>query len=90
MTVCRGHRGAALALRWFDDGAVVFDEATGSLHALETAAALALEQCLAQTECTATSLVRWLADVHGLAVDAETVQAWLTTFEALNYVTCRP
>lgn len=90
MPVCRGHRGAALALRWFDDGAVVFDEATGSLHALETAAAMALEQCLSGTGCTAPSLVRWLEDAHGLAVDTDTVQLWLDTFEALNFVTCRP
>ena len=49
MTVCRGHRGASLVLRWFDDGVVVFDEATGSLHALEPAAAMALER-IGETE----------------------------------------
>jgi PqqD family protein of HPr-rel-A system len=89
MPVCRGRRGAALSLRWFDDGAVVFDEATGSLHALEPAAAMALQHCLSGAEWSAQSLARTMSEVHGLAVDIETAQAWLAAFAALNFVVCR-
>jgi PqqD family protein of HPr-rel-A system len=90
MTVCRGHRGAALVLRWFDDGAVVFDEATGSLHALEPAAAMVLERILSGVDGSAVSLAQWLAQTHGVAVDTDTLDAWLNTFTALNFVCRQP
>jgi PqqD family protein of HPr-rel-A system len=77
-------------LRWFDDGVVVFDEATGSLHALEPAAAMALERILSGGDGSAASLVQWLAQTHGVSVDTDTLDAWLDAFVALNFVCSEP
>lgn len=87
MAVCTCHRGQDLELRWFDDGAVVFDDATGDLTALHTEAARALAFCLDGIPRDLEALAAAVLPPPASDDDTERLRNWLRALERLGFVT---
>lgn len=77
-------RCASLVVRVWPDGAVVYDEADGSLHALNPVAGEALQWLLAHPALGPVELARHLLQEEPQASDLQRVNELLRGFESMG------
>jgi len=86
----RCHRPADFAVRVWPEGAVVYDEADGSLHALNPIAGEAFAHLLAHGALTSRSLAALLFQDEPQEDDEAMVSHLLSEFAFMGLVECSP
>ena len=79
-------RGADFLLQLWPDGAVVYDEASGDIHALSRMAGELLQQVLSVQQSGAHDLAQALLGEQPTAQDVCRVDELLQDFESLGFV----
>lgn len=82
---CRCQRPLELALHFFEDGVVVFDESDGSLHALNPIAGEALGQLICNTALSDLELLRLMLLEEPIESDLEQVRVLLNELVSLGF-----
>lgn len=79
-------RSADLALQVWPDGAVVYDDANGGLHALTPVAGQVLQAVLGRSDFAAPDLALELLQDTPDAQDLDRMRELLSSFETLGFV----
>lgn len=82
-------RAGDYGLQLWGDGAIVYDEASGDLHALSPVAGQLLQLILTAPPSSAASLAQALLEDEASAAEIARVQALLHEFCALGFVCVR-
>ena len=86
---CPASRRSDLVLRHFADGSVMYDEASGGLHALSPVAGLVMGELLANDELTPEVLASRLQLDDPSAQELEQIELMLRELESLGFVDCQ-
>lgn len=87
---CRCPRALDLAVHAFEDGVVVYDEADGSLHALNPIAGEALGHLIQHTGLSDADLARLMLQEEPESSDLEQVRGLLKSLVTLGFAECAP
>ncbi|MDP1684496.1 MAG: hypothetical protein Q8L67_04575 [Hydrogenophaga sp.] len=87
---CRCPRVTDLVLHAFEDGVVVYDEADGSLHALNPVAGEALGHLIRHTGLCDVDLARLMLQEEPESSDLEQVRGLLNGLVTLGFAECAP
>lgn len=90
LALCPPSRRIDLVLRHFADGAVVYDEASGGLHALSSVAGLVLGELMTKDALTPSRLASLLQFEHPSHEELEQLEMILLELHALGFVDCQP
>lgn len=83
-------RADHFAIQRWPDGVVVYDDTSGSLHALTPVAGEAFDLLLAGQAHDATSLAQALGLVEPATEELDMLQSLLMQFESMGLVECTP